>query len=53
MFLLSWRGVVLALVLFTIYGYVLLKGGHDAVTPWIDGGMVVLIGYLFVRSWFG
>jgi hypothetical protein len=52
MFLLSWRGVVLALVLFSIYAYLLVKGGQDAVTPWIDGTIVV-IAYLFVRSWFG
>jgi hypothetical protein len=53
MFLLSWRGVVLALVLFSIYAYLLVKGGQDAVTPWIDGTMIVVIAYLFVRSWFG
>ena len=53
MFLFSWRGVVGTLVLFTIYAYLLVKGGHDAVTPWIDGTMIVLIAYLFIRTWFG
>ena len=53
MFFFSWRGVVSALVLFTLYGYVLVTGTHDAVAPWIDRTMIIVIAYLLIRSWFG
>jgi hypothetical protein len=53
MFLFSWRGVLFVLVLCTLYSYLLITGSYDRVTPWIDGSILVVIGYLFIRSWLG
>ncbi len=53
MFLFSYRGVVLVLVLFTFYSYLTISGHYSAVEPWINGVMLVFMALLFVRTWFG
>jgi len=52
MFLWSYRGVVIALVLITLFSYLTISG-HDAVVePWINGALFALMAFLFVRIWF-
>ncbi|HEY6300456.1 MAG TPA: hypothetical protein VIW95_12530 [Candidatus Binatus sp.] len=53
MFLFSYRGVVLVLVLLAFYSYLTISGRYSAVEPWINGVLLVLISLLFVRTWLG
>jgi hypothetical protein len=51
MFLWSYRGVVYVLLLFALYSYLIVSGHDRAAAPWINGALVVLIAFLFVRIW--
>lgn len=53
MFLWSWRGVVGALILFAFFGYLMITNRFDAAEPWIDGTALIVIAYLFLRTWLG
>ena len=50
MFFWSYRGVVIALVLITLFSYLAISG-HYAAKPWIDGALFVLMAFLFVQIW--
>jgi len=51
MFVRSYFGVVVALVLCTLFTYLLVSGHYAAATPWIDGVLVALAAFLFIRIW--
>ena len=53
MFLRSWRGVVLAVTLFALFGYLMITNRYEAAEPWVDATLFVVIAYLFMRSWLG
>jgi hypothetical protein len=51
MFLWSYRGVVYVLLLFALYSYLIVSGNYSAAEPWINGTLLALIAFLFVRIW--
>lgn len=51
MFLWSYRQVLLVLLLFALYSYLIISGQFRAAEPWINGALVALIAFLFVRIW--
>jgi predicted Co/Zn/Cd cation transporter (cation efflux family) len=51
MFLRSYFGVVTALLLIALGTYLLVSGHYAAVNPWIDGVLIALVGFVFVRIW--
>jgi hypothetical protein len=51
MFLWSYRGVVYVLLLFALYSYLIVTGHDRAAEPWINGALLALIAFLFVRIW--
>ena len=51
MFLWSYRGVVIALVLVALFSYLTISGHYGAAKPWIDGALFVLMAFLFVQIW--
>jgi hypothetical protein len=51
MFLFSWRGVVAALVLIALFGYLSITGRYSAAQPWIDGALAICVVALLIRSW--
>ncbi|HZC46148.1 MAG TPA: hypothetical protein VE243_06715 [Candidatus Acidoferrum sp.] len=48
-----WRSshVVFVLLLFTLYSYLLITGHDRAAEPWVNGALLALIAFLFVRIW--
>jgi hypothetical protein len=52
MFIRSYAGVIAALVICAFF-LNLLAGAHSgAAAPWIDGALIALIAFVFVRTWF-
>jgi hypothetical protein len=51
MFIRSYRGVVLALLFIVLYSYLIISGHFSAAEPWINGALLALIAFLFVRIW--
>ena len=51
MFLFSYRGAVFALLVIALFLYLLITIRYAAAQPWIDGAMIALIAFLFVRIW--
>ena len=51
MFVRSYLGVAAVLILCTLYTYLLVSGHYDVAKPWINGVLVVLIAFVFIRIW--
>jgi len=51
MFVRSYLGVLVALILCTICTYLLVSGHYDHAKPWIDGVLVALVAFVFIRIW--
>lgn len=50
MFIFSYRGVIAALVLSAFMVY-MLATGHSAAEPWIEGVLIALAAFIFIRIW--
>jgi predicted Co/Zn/Cd cation transporter (cation efflux family) len=53
MFVWSYRGVVIALLVIGLALFLLASGHYAAAKPWIDGVLIVLVTLMLVRMWFG
>ena len=51
MFVRNYRGVVAALVICALFVNLLASGHSSAAGPWIDGVLIALIAFVFVRIW--
>jgi predicted Co/Zn/Cd cation transporter (cation efflux family) len=51
MFVRSYVGVVVALILCTLCTYLLVSGHYDGAKRWIDGVLVALVAFVFIRIW--
>ena len=51
MFVWSYRGVVIALLLCTLFSYLTIKGRYGDAKPWIDGALFALMAFIFIRVW--
>jgi hypothetical protein len=51
MFVRSYRGVIAALVICALFLNLLVSGHSDAARPWIDGVLIAVIAFVFVRIW--
>ena len=51
MFVRSYLGVAAVLILCTLFTYLLVSGHYDSATAWIDGVLVVLVAFIFIRIW--
>lgn len=51
MFIRSYFGVVVALLLITLFSYLSISGHYGDARRWIDGALFALMAFLFVRIW--
>ena len=51
MFVRSYSGVIAALVICALFLNLLASAHSSAAGPWIDGVLIALIAFVFVRIW--
>jgi hypothetical protein len=44
-------GVAAVLILCTLCTYLLVSGHYDGAKPWIEGVLVALVAFVFIRIW--
>jgi hypothetical protein len=51
MFIFSYRGVITVLLVCALLLSLLASGQAAAAKPWIDGALIALIAFVFIRIW--